>query len=339
MQAFPSSVNDNNQKYDINSMDICAARMELKGAYIYAFYLLLKNGFITQESSRLVTKSIRKIGEEIYDLIVKIFNEQIVISDKFINNHKSYEENDFLKIKEDNGFLKMKEENITDIAEYDNSCVLTDEEITFEDIKIENTFDEVKEELQDGFNEEDGFNEDKFNEEDKFNKDALNEVALNEVKEENNALLRAQKRNSSNKTNTFNGVETENNWSCRVRKRNSCKNQTVLYGINDECNLDKFENYNKYKDINYKQKKSINSYIPLEIKMEIINMAREHPTWDLHTLQKNGCLKLKSKNYLKVWEKCIETGIPMKDKYAIISLRTLNCFKEAQQNNKPVSHF
>jgi len=46
------------------------------------------------------------------------------------------------------------------------------------------------------------------------------------------------------------------------------------------------------------QETKVTDYIPLEYKIKIVSMAKEHPKWNLKTLQKKGGLRLKNMKYL-----------------------------------------
>lgn len=75
----------------------------------------------------------------------------------------------------------------------------------------------------------------------------------------------------------------------------------------------------------------------MEYKIKVINMAKEHPKWSLKTLQKNGCLRLKTMNHLYRWKRDIKCGGTIIDKYAVIDSWTYDCFMEAKANCQQVT--
>lgn len=66
-------------------------------------------------------------------------------------------------------------------------------------------------------------------------------------------------------------------------------------------------------------------------------MAREHPKWSLKTLQTRGGAALKHKGLLKIWEKDIENGGTVFDKWEMIDKWTFDRFVEARKSMKPVT--
>lgn len=78
------------------------------------------------------------------------------------------------------------------------------------------------------------------------------------------------------------------------------------------------------------------SFIPIETKIKIVQVAKEHPNWSLQTLQRNGCSLLKSKKYLGRWENDILNG-GVKECYDKINKWTYDRFYESRVNKQPVS--
>ncbi|XP_020292188.1 uncharacterized protein LOC109858896 [Pseudomyrmex gracilis] len=78
-------------------------------------------------------------------------------------------------------------------------------------------------------------------------------------------------------------------------------------------------------------------YIPLEYKIKVVNMAKQHPHWNLKTLQKKGCSRLKNIKCLPRWEKDIKHGGTNIDKYTIINSWTYDRFVEAKNNYQQVT--
>lgn len=74
-------------------------------------------------------------------------------------------------------------------------------------------------------------------------------------------------------------------------------------------------------------------YIPLEYKIKVVNLAKEHPKWSLKTLQKNGCSRLKSMKLLYRWKEDIKRGGTRIDKYTAIDSWTYDRFVEACRAN------
>lgn len=85
------------------------------------------------------------------------------------------------------------------------------------------------------------------------------------------------------------------------------------------------------------KKKRESEHIPLDYKIKAVNIAKKHPNWSLETLQKNGCRRLKKKEYLSKWEKDIKRGGNIFDKYAIIDSWTYDRFIEARQHYHQVT--
>jgi len=74
-------------------------------------------------------------------------------------------------------------------------------------------------------------------------------------------------------------------------------------------------------------------YIPLENKIKIFNMAKEHPKWSSTNLQKKRRLTLEKYDALYRWERHIKYGGTIIDKYVVIDSWTYDCFVEARENN------
>lgn len=75
----------------------------------------------------------------------------------------------------------------------------------------------------------------------------------------------------------------------------------------------------------------------MDYKIKVVNIAKKHPTWNLQSLQKNGCSRLKRKEYLSKWEEDIKKGGNKFDKYTIIDSWTYDRFVEARQNYQQVT--
>jgi len=78
-------------------------------------------------------------------------------------------------------------------------------------------------------------------------------------------------------------------------------------------------------------------HIPLDSKIRMINIAKEHPNWSLQTLQKKGCSLLKKKENLKKWEADVKSGGTRFDKISSIDSWTYDRYVEARQNRQQVT--
>ncbi|GFX83605.1 HTH CENPB-type domain-containing protein [Trichonephila clavipes] len=76
--------------------------------------------------------------------------------------------------------------------------------------------------------------------------------------------------------------------------------------------------------------------IPLDYKIKVVNLAKEHPKCSLKNLQKKGGSRLKRMDQLKIWEEQIRRGGSTKDKYTIDKW-THDRFVEARQYNQQVT--
>ncbi|GBN35976.1 hypothetical protein AVEN_22431-1 [Araneus ventricosus] len=85
------------------------------------------------------------------------------------------------------------------------------------------------------------------------------------------------------------------------------------------------------------EKKRYVEYIPLDYKIKVVNIAKAHPTWNLQSLQKNGCSHLKKMEYLSKWEEEIKKGGNLFDKYSILDSWTYDRFVEARENYQQVT--
>lgn len=79
----------------------------------------------------------------------------------------------------------------------------------------------------------------------------------------------------------------------------------------------------QHSDYEPEPKKSKFQAIPLTTKIKIYNLAREHPTWSLKTLQNNGAACLSRKDELKRWGDEIKNGGTKHDKNRIIKAYAL----------------
>lgn len=77
--------------------------------------------------------------------------------------------------------------------------------------------------------------------------------------------------------------------------------------------------------------------IPLAYKKKVLNIARAHPKWNLATLQKNGCGRLDRMRRLKTWQRDVEKGGTILDKYDVIDSWTYDRFLEARESYKQVT--
>ena len=77
--------------------------------------------------------------------------------------------------------------------------------------------------------------------------------------------------------------------------------------------------------------------VPLEVKIKVVNMAREHPAWSLSTLQHQGSSKLRHKGMLNIWEKEIHSGGTRYDKLNTIDKWVYDRFVEARGSNEQVT--
>lgn len=86
-----------------------------------------------------------------------------------------------------------------------------------------------------------------------------------------------------------------------------------------------------------KTKKRVVEYIPLDYKIKVVNIARTHPTWNLKTLQKNGCHRLNKMRYLSIWREDIIKGGNVFDKYSFVDNWTYDRFFEARQDFQQIT--
>jgi hypothetical protein len=49
-------------------------------------------------------------------------------------------------------------------------------------------------------------------------------------------------------------------------------------------------------------------HTPLDVKINVLNMVREHSYWSWHTLRKHGAGMLKQKEQLQAWREDVERG-------------------------------
>ena len=71
------------------------------------------------------------------------------------------------------------------------------------------------------------------------------------------------------------------------------------------------------------KKSRISDFVPLDRRLKIINIARQHPKWSLQTLQRHGCQELRRKDYLQRWIKEIK-GVGVKESFLILTnIRTI----------------
>ena len=88
------------------------------------------------------------------------------------------------------------------------------------------------------------------------------------------------------------------------------------------------------------EKATKGEYVPLETKMKVVKLAKEHPKWSLRTLQRKGSRVLRRRDDLKRWEENVKSGGTTIDKYSIIDSWTNDRFVEARKNYQQVSvHF
>lgn len=85
------------------------------------------------------------------------------------------------------------------------------------------------------------------------------------------------------------------------------------------------------------KEKKITDYIPLEYKIKVVNMVREHPKWSLSNLKKKGCSRLKSIQHIYRWREDIKRGGTTIDKYSLIDSWTYDRFAEARANYQQVT--
>ncbi|XP_046407402.1 uncharacterized protein LOC124172041 [Ischnura elegans] len=83
-------------------------------------------------------------------------------------------------------------------------------------------------------------------------------------------------------------------------------------------------------------KRSTHQHIPLDVKVKVVNMAKEHPKWSLATLQTLGSVHLKHKGMLAICEKDIKSGGTKRDKLEMIDRWVYDRFVEARNMNEPV---
>ncbi|KAJ8685964.1 hypothetical protein QAD02_021757 [Eretmocerus hayati] len=72
--------------------------------------------------------------------------------------------------------------------------------------------------------------------------------------------------------------------------------------------------------------------IPLDEKIKIVNMQREHPNWKLPSIRANGGKALSRLDELTQWKKHIANGGTLQDKYNAIDKWTYDRFQEARNS-------
>ncbi|KAK9295328.1 hypothetical protein QLX08_010314 [Tetragonisca angustula] len=84
------------------------------------------------------------------------------------------------------------------------------------------------------------------------------------------------------------------------------------------------------------KKSRISDFVPLDRRLKIINIARQHPKWSLQTLQRHGCQELRRKDYLQRWIKEIK-GVGVKESFDYINKYTYDRFTETRNDKRPVT--
>lgn len=85
------------------------------------------------------------------------------------------------------------------------------------------------------------------------------------------------------------------------------------------------------------KKEKIDPDISLDYKIKVVNLARQHPTWNLVTLQRKGAYRLTNLKQLKKWREQIIHGGTKYDKFHIIDTWTYDRFLEAREGNQQVT--
>jgi hypothetical protein len=83
-------------------------------------------------------------------------------------------------------------------------------------------------------------------------------------------------------------------------------------------------------------KRATRQHIPLDVKIKVFNLAKEHPKWSISTLRNMGSIHLKHKGMLAIWEKDIKAGGTKLDKLEMIDRWVYDRFVEARNRNQPV---
>ncbi|KAF5279826.1 hypothetical protein FQA39_LY18219 [Lamprigera yunnana] len=96
--------------------------------------------------------------------------------------------------------------------------------------------------------------------------------------------------------------------------------------VDRECLFHKVEDDDFEK---YVPEVKLTEYTPIDYKVKVINMVKEHPKWSLKSLHKRGASCLKNMKYLARWKEDIKSGGTTIDKYSVINLWTYDRFMEA----------
>lgn len=72
--------------------------------------------------------------------------------------------------------------------------------------------------------------------------------------------------------------------------------ELIIQDNDEECQFQEEQEDEEYLHLEKEQKST--KYIPVEYKIKVVNMAKEHPKWSLKNLQRKGCSRLKSIIYI-----------------------------------------
>jgi len=79
------------------------------------------------------------------------------------------------------------------------------------------------------------------------------------------------------------------------------------------------------------------NYIPLSYKQKTVALVEAHPKWNLKTLQRYGCARLKNMKRLREWKEDVKRGGTTFDKWKQIEIETFEHFIEARESLEQVS--
>ncbi|XP_044002813.1 MATH and LRR domain-containing protein PFE0570w-like [Aphidius gifuensis] len=97
------------------------------------------------------------------------------------------------------------------------------------------------------------------------------------------------------------------------------------------------ESIDKNNIVNPRKRKK--SYVPWEIRKKAVILANKNPTWSLEKISKlSGCINIKKRATLKIWEQQIKNGGTCRDKYEAINCWVYNKCLEYKNNNKKIDN-
>ncbi|KAF7994912.1 hypothetical protein HCN44_004384 [Aphidius gifuensis] len=121
-------------------------------------------------------------------------------------------------------------------------------------------------------------------------------------------------------------------WSLKqLRQHSGCSK------IQDHHQLRKWKDQvKKYEESKSSKSPKQREFIPLDMKIKIVNMAKKHPEWSIKTLQeKTGCPLIERRQQLNLWNEHIQAGGSQKERnQKIFKWIYEKCIEKKKQNNK-----